>query len=78
MATARREGPLLKDVGMLIMVAMKTRSINDITDLLNCVQGEVTLRGPAYIKGWPFHLAKGIKLTFLNFHTIIVFLSMDF
>jgi hypothetical protein len=44
-----------KDIGILIRVAVKTGSINDVSDLLNRVQGEGTLRRPAYIEGWPFH-----------------------
>jgi hypothetical protein len=44
-----------KDIGILIRVAVKTGSINDISDLLNCVQGEDALRRPVYIEGWPFH-----------------------
>jgi hypothetical protein len=42
------------DIGIWIRMAMKTMSINDVSDLLNRVQGEGTLRRPAYVEGWPF------------------------
>jgi hypothetical protein len=43
-----------KDIRVLIKVAMKTGSINDISDLLNRVQGEGALRRLVYIEDWPF------------------------